>query len=217
MRKKVAMTTSKRKRPSDTTVGAQKEPETDPFQFLKDLDDILQQTSKSKFSHFPAVHFFSYLANAVEPDLNMYATEHLEPRNDPEHVPQQAQSSTATTTTASSSARVNENDNAMASSQIVTANDIQELKMLMGKVYTITKRSSKDLKVRSLCLIYYLASRNEEKRREEKGVESWFTWVTSICRETCLSVCFQVKNAPPVPAQQMVRFVPHSADDMRVS
>ena len=168
MRKKVAMTTSKRKRPSDTTTGAQKEPETDPFQFLKDLDDILQQTSKSKFSDFPAVHFFSYLANAVESDLTMYATEHLEPRNDHEHVPQQTQSSTATTTTSSSSTRVNGSDNATTSSQIVTANDIQELKMLMGKVYTITKRSSKDLKVRKLFLIYYLASHNGEKRKESR-------------------------------------------------
>ena len=168
MRKKVATTRSKRKRPSDTTISAQKETEADPFQFLKDLDDTLRQTSKSKFLNFPAVHFVLYLANAVESDLNMYATEHLEPRNDHEHVPQQTQSSTAATTTTSSSTRVNENDTATTSSQIVTTNDIQELKMLMGKVYMITKRSSKDLKVRKLFLIYYLASHNGEKRKESR-------------------------------------------------
>jgi hypothetical protein len=165
-RKKVAMTTSKRKRPSDTTIATQKESETDPFQFLKDLDDTLRQTSKSKFPKFSAPHLFSYRANAVESDLNMYATEHLEPRNDHEHVPQQTQSSSATTTTTSSSTLVSGNDTVTTSSQIVTASDIQELKMLMGKVYTITKRSSKDLKVRHSLLISSLASHNGTKRKQ---------------------------------------------------
>ena len=148
MRKKAAMTTSKRKRPSGTTIATQKEPETDPFQFLKDLDDTLRQTSKSRLSNFSMLHFFTHLTNAVESHVNMHSVEHLEPRNNQEHESQQIQLSTAPTTTATSLTRVNGNDTATASSQIVTANDIQELKTLMGKVYTITKRSSKDLKVR---------------------------------------------------------------------